>query len=225
MNDLKDLLSLALDDGHGPRPMTEVEPGADLIRGRRLVRRRNLLAGAGIGVAAIAVAGAGVALPRLGSAGNHNMATTRTSPAPSGSTSQTTTLSSVALVAYTGEQVPGYQVAEVPSGWTIQGGNAYALVLGRKGMKDTNINSFEGKLVVMLQSKDAKPPTDGPSQPVNGQPGRFHVEGKTQILAYQLPDKRWVVVQAPVSLGWDGSRLARFAAGAQVLGNAEAGVG
>ncbi len=39
----------------------------------------------------------------------------------------------LALVAYGGTQVPGYQVAQVSVGWTIQGGNAFVLTLALIG--------------------------------------------------------------------------------------------
>ena len=74
----------------------------------------------------------------------------------------------------------------MPSGWVIQGGNAYALVLAPQGDKDTNIDSFIGKLVVMLQSQDAHGSRPWrTSQPVAGRPGRFDVQGNTEILTYQ----------------------------------------
>ena len=132
---------------------------------------------------------------------------------------------SIKLVAFTGDQVPGYQVAEVPEGWVIQGGTPFALVIGAKGDPDTNVDSFTGKLVVMLQSKDASPPTSGQSDPVNGHPGFLDVQGDTQILTFQRADSRWVVIQAPTSLGWDAAQLAQFASGVQVLGNAQPGRG
>jgi hypothetical protein len=56
---------------------------------------------------------------------------------------------------------------------------------------------------------------------VDGRPGNVDVQGDTQILVYQDADGRWVVIQAPTSLGWDGERIARFAAGVEVLDNAE----
>jgi hypothetical protein len=73
----------------------------------------------------------------------------------------------------------------------------------------------------MLQSRDAGAPTAGSSQPVAGRPGRFDVQDNTQILTYQDAAHGWVVIQAPTSLGWDSARLAQFAAGVQVLSNAQ----
>lgn len=132
---------------------------------------------------------------------------------------------SIALVAFTGDQVPGYTVAEVPAGWVIQGGTPFALVIAAKGDPDTSVDSFTGKLVVMLQSRDASPPTSGQSDPVNGHPGFLDVQGDTTILTFQRADSRWVVIQAPTSLGWDAAQLAQFASGVQVLGNAQPGRG
>jgi hypothetical protein len=220
MNDVKDLLELALSDGHGPGPGGPADPAGDLARGRRLLRRRRLarLTGAA-GAVAVAVAvplavnaGTGPARPGPAAGGT---ATGGTRPAAGGA----------ALVAYTGQQPPGYRVAEVPSDWVIQGGNAYALVLAPRDDKNTSIDVFIGKLVVMLQSRDATAPTQGTPQPVAGRPGRFDVQGGTQILTYQDAAGQWVVIQAPTSLGWDSTRLARFAAGVQVLGNAQPGRG
>jgi hypothetical protein len=124
-----------------------------------------------------------------------------------------------------GAQPAGYQVSQVPSGWVIQGGNAYALVLAPKGDNNTSINSFAGKLVVMLQSRDATGPGPGKPQPVAGRPGRFDVQDGTEILTYTDQKGAQVVIQAPTSLGWDAARLAKFAAGVQVLRNAQQGRG
>ncbi len=113
----------------------------------------------------------------------------------------------------------------MPSGWVIQGGNAFVLVLAPQGDKDTDINAFIGKLVVMLQSKDAHGPGPGTSQPVAGRPGRFDVQGNTEILTYRDQAGAQVVIQAPTFLGWNATRLAQFAAGVQVLHNAQQGRG
>jgi hypothetical protein len=215
MTTVKDLLELALADGHAPDPAQRVDPGGDLLAGRRLLHRRRLAGAAG--VAAAVVAGVLVPLTIHGSG-----------PAPSApvpvrpvTTAPVTPGSrSIALVAYLGEQPPGYRVAEMPSGWIVQGGGAYALVIAPKADPDTNPDSYTGKLVVMLQSVDAGVPTAGVSQPVDGRPGRLDVQGDTQMLTFQRADGRWVVIQAPTSLGWDGSMLAQFAAGVQVLDNA-----
>jgi len=211
MNDVKDLLERALADGHGPDPALGAEPAGDLARGRRLLRRRRLIGMTGLTGGAVAVAAvlaAGVGASHGGGPGAGHPAT-----------------AAIALVAYRGAQAPGYQVAEVPSGWVIQGGSAYVLTLAPQGDKDTSIDSFVGKLVVMLQSRDAHGPGPGTSQPVAGRPGRFDVQGGTEILTYTDQAGAQVVIQAPTSLGWNATRLAQFAAGVQVLHNAQPGRG
>jgi hypothetical protein len=62
----------------------------------------------------------------------------------------------------------------------------------------------------MLQPRDTTaPPADWASQPVDGRPGKFDVQGNTQILTFQVAGGQWVVIQAPVSLGWDRAELAK----------------
>lgn len=223
MNDVKDLLGLALADGHGPDPAKPVDPAADLARGRSLLRRRRLYVVSG---GAAVVVAAAVLVPLGLTGASHGAPATQHGQAsitlrPSGPAGTKPAGSKIALIAYQGKQIPGYQVAQVPSGWVIQGGNPFALVIAPQGDHDTNIDSFVGKLVVMLQSRDASPPTTGKPQPVAGLPGRFDVQGNTQILTYQIKDGRWMVVQAPTALGWDSGRVAEFAAGVKVLGNAQ----
>ena len=111
-------------------------------------------------------------------------------------------------------------------GWMVQGSTPYALVIAAPEARDKNPDSFAGKLVVMLQSRDATaPPADWASQPVNGRPGKFDVQGDTQILTFKNASGQWVVIQAPVSLGWDSVELAKFAGGVQVLAAAQQGRG
>jgi hypothetical protein len=216
MNTVKDMLGLALENG--PDAERVIDPAGDVARGRRLLRRRRLAAGGGVAVAAAV----GALVPVILGGGG---APSGVSPHPSTSAVLTTPVAqghrSIALVAFTGEQVPGYQVAEVPSGWVVQGGNPYALVIAPQGDPDTSIDSFQGKLVVMLQSRDASAPTSGESDPVNGHPGFLDVQGDTQMLTFQRADGRWVVIQAPTALGWDAGKLAQFASGVQVLDNAQ----
>jgi hypothetical protein len=232
MNDVKDLLDLALADGHAPGPGYRVEPGADLARGRRLLRRRRRLAGvaggtavtAGIVAAALGLDAAGPAAARLAPAAGPGGGTA-TATAPTAPSSRPVHLRSLALVSYGGPQVPGYQVAEVPRGWVIQGGNAYAFVIAPRDDKNTDISVFVGKIVVMLKSTDEKVPTSSPRQPVAGRPGYLLDQGSTKTLVFQDAAGGWVDIQAPTSLGWDGARFARFGAGIQVLGNAKPGHG
>jgi hypothetical protein len=213
VNTVKDVLELALDERTTAAQV--VDPAGDVARGRAPLRRRRLADASG--AAAAAAVGALVPVILGGGAPSHVVSgkqhpAVSTTPVPKGH-------HSIQLVTFTGDQVPGYQVAEVPQGWVIQGGTPFALVIAPKG--DTSVDSFTGKLVVMLQSRDASPPTSGQSDPVNGHPGFLDVQGDTQILTFQRADGRWVVIQAPTSLSWDATKLAQFASGVQVLGNAQ----
>ena len=60
---------------------------------------------------------------------------------------------------------------------------------------------------------------------MNGHPGKFDVQGDTQILTFQIAGGQWGAVHAPVWLGWDRAELAKFASGVQVLVAAQQGRG
>ena len=114
----------------------------------------------------------------------------------------------------------------MPKGWVVQGSTPFALVMAPPNDKDKSPDSYVGKLVVMLQSRDATaPPADWANQPVNGREGKFDVQGDTQILTFKNASGQWVVIQAPVSLGWDSAELAKFGGGVQVLAAAQQGRG
>ena len=72
MNDLKDLLELALSDV--PRQDARVDPAADLARGRRLLRRRRQRLADLAGVTAAVLCGVLVPLALQGSAPSHHPA-------------------------------------------------------------------------------------------------------------------------------------------------------
>jgi hypothetical protein len=232
VNDLKDLLGLALSDGHGPDRDQPVNPAADLARGRRLLRRRRLAGLAGVTAAVLC----GALVPLALHAGTNGPAQPAAAARSSQSRSSTGTASTgtarpkashkIALVAWEGTQPPGYQVNEVPKGWVVQGSSPYALTIAPASDPSKNMYNFVGKLVVMLQSKSVtSPPTLGTAQSVNGRPGMFDIQGDTQILTFQVAGGAWVVIQAPVSLGWDSPELAQFASGVQVLVTAQQGEG
>jgi len=129
------------------------------------------------------------------------------------------------LVAYQGPQAPGYQVAEVPSGWKVQGGNQYVLTIAPRFGANGNVDVFVGKIVVMLKSQDEPVPTGQPNLMVAGRPGFLNRQGNTWILLLQDKSGQWVDIQIPAKLGWHRAQFARFAAGVQVLGNAQPGRG
>ena len=232
MNDLKDLLELALSDV--PGRAARVDPAADLARGRRLLRRRRQRLAGLAGVTAAVLGGVLVPLALQGSAPSHHpapAAVASSRPQPTHSQAGQTTAPAqqsrqIKLVAWVGTQPPGYQVAWMPKGWVVQGSTPFALVMAPPNDKDKSPDSFAGKLVVMLQSRDATaPPADWADQPVNGREGKFDVQDDTQILTFKNASGQWVVIQAPVSLGWDSAELAKFAGGVQVLAAAQQGRG
>jgi hypothetical protein len=232
VTDMKDLFQLALSDI--PRTAEPASPAEDLARGRRRLRRRRQRMAGLAGVAAAVLCGIGVPLSLHGSApaASHPVAAAsspgESHPKASGKPTRATVpeTHAIKLVAWKGTQPPGYEVAWMPKGWVVQGSNPYSLTIAPVGFKDKNPDSFVGKLVVMLQSADATaPPASWADQPVNGREGKFDVQGDTQILTFKVAGGQWVVVQAPVVLGWDSAELAKFAGGVQVLAAAQAGRG
>jgi hypothetical protein len=229
MNDVKDMLTAALD--RGPSPGQPVNPAGDLARGRRLLRRRRLTGLAGAGAAAGAAAGITAVVLTLGTAGpaaTHPAPVagqhTRHQHAPAAH-GQHPARRAIKLVSYQGYQAPGYQVSEVPRGWVVQGSNAFALTVAPRDDPDKSVDSFVGKIAVMLKSRDEPAPKGQPNRPVDGRPGFLDRQGDTWILLYQDPSGQWVDIQFPAKLGWDGPQFARFAAGVKVLGNAQPGRG
>ena len=224
MNDVKDMLAAALD--RGPGPGQPVNPAGDLTRGRRLLRRRRLAVLAGTAGGAGAAAGIVAAVLTLGPAG-------RAAPHPAPLAGSHAPASPAAhkprqafkLVAYQGPQAPGYQVAEVPSGWKVQGGNQYVLTIAPRFGANGNVDVFVGKIVVMLKSQDEPVPTGQPNLTVAGRPGFLNRQGDTWILLFQDKSGQWVDIQIPAKLGWHRAQFAKFAAGVQVLGNAQPGRG
>ncbi len=231
MNDLKDLLELALSDVPGRD--ARADPAADLARGRRRLRRRRQRLAGLAGVTAAVLCGVLVPLALQGSAPRYDSPPTaasshaqpsRTQPGQTGAPA--TPSRQIKLVAWVGTQPPGYRVDWMPKGWVVQGSTPFALVMAPPDDKDKSPESYVGKLVVMLQSRDAiAPPAAWANQPVNGREGKFDVQGDTQILTFKIASGQWVVVQAPVSLGWDSAELAKFAGGVQVLAAAQQGRG
>ena len=239
MNDMKDLLELVLDD-EDPRAAGPVSAMGDLARGRSHVRRRRT----GLAAAATATLLVGALVPVAlgGRTGSRTESVTAAEGSPS-----------IALVSYTGKQPQGYTVDWVPKGWTIQGGDLGYLVIAPPpgvvaqqgvGTKDTRTSKrelaqrhggqqtpkeraadptyLEGKLAVMSASASENH-TAGTKITVDGRPGYLRTQEKTQILSYQSSTGLWVDIQAPTLLGWDSTKIAKFAAGVTVGKKAAAG--
>jgi hypothetical protein len=234
VNDMKDLFELALSDI--PRTGRPADPDEDLARGRRLLRRRRQRMAGLAGVTAAVLCGILVPLSLNGSApaASHPVAAAsspvsthpKAASSPTRTTTPVTQTHAIKLVAWVGTQPPGYKVDWMPKGWVVQGSSPFALTMASPGTKDKDPTVFVGKLVVMLQSADASaPPANWADQPVNGRPGKFDVQGDTQILTFKVASGQWVWVQAPVSLGWDSAELAKFGGGVTVLAAAQQGRG
>jgi hypothetical protein len=140
---------------------------------------------------------------------------------------KTTVQPAIRLVAYTGAQPAGYTVNQVPAGWEIQGVNNFALAIAPTGFADQDLNDFVGKLVVMLISKDEKPPTDGVPVDV-GVPGTgriSHDNPGEPILTFKDESGHWLDIQVPASLHWTDAQVAAFGNHVHANATAEAGAG
>ena len=164
MYDVKDILAAALD--RGPGPGQPVNPAGDLARGRRLLRRRWLtgLAGAagvaaGITAVVLTLGPAGPAATHPGPAAGQHTRHHEVPAAPGHHPAKR----AIKLVSYQGYQAPGYQVSEVPRGWVVQGSNAFALTVAPADDPDKSVDSFVGKIAVMLKSRDEPAPRASPT--------------------------------------------------------------
>lgn len=238
MTDLDTLLSQAAHSPTGPASDATVD--ADLARGRRALTHRRMrrtgtrsvLAGA-LAIGAFAAYSPG-SHPSTGTTAGKPVTSTATTKAPTLSTTTAGKSGSVTagikLVAYTGEQPEGYTVDSVPAGWEIQGVNDFALAIAPVGFADQSIDSFRGKIVVMLQSMDAKPltPAQGNTVAVGNGTGivsNFDRQDGLQLNYKDATSGKWVMVQAPLSLHWTDAQLGTFAAGVHVNASAQAGRG
>ena len=234
MNNLKDLLELALDDGHGSAAGARADARADLARGKRLRRRRarrRMLATAGttaaVAAAAIVVPTA-LHAPSRGGTSSHPGIAASTRPASTGQAAATR----IRLVAYTGAQPPGYVVKVIPAGWVIQGSTAFSLVIAPSGDLDGNPDSFLGKLVVTQEGFDASGaaaegwvPASAAGRPAYYDNGQSADAAGTAGLVIEEAPGRWLVVQAPQSLGWTQRELTQFGLGVTILATAQEGHG
>lgn len=190
------------------RPGSEVVD-ADLARGRAALavalRRRTRLRLAGGGtLAAIAVAAVAVA----NSGGSRRLA-----PA-------STKTGQIRLVDYSGAQLPGFTVSEVPQGWRLSTSTATALLITPEGSTNHQPYDFEGKLAVLTSSTDQQGLGSGDAVVVNGQPGRVSEQTGYLTLNYNTVNGFGVNIQAPDALGWSDAQIVAFAEGVKVTANA-----
>lgn len=204
--------------GDTPAPSEETVR-RDLARGRGASRRRALRVGTA-GLTLVAVAGVGTAIA-VNAERTPTPAPSITAPStePSDPSDQ-----AVRLVAYTGEQQPGFVVAKVPAGFVLEGATPYNLNVARAEDR-SGLDVFEDKLVVMLESQSVTGEPEGAPVAVGEHDGWLRtVEGGTQILTYDDGEHR-VVVQAWKSLGLSDEQVVEFAEGVTVTTEAQAGVG
>ena len=162
MNHLVEELS-RLGAGADQNPTPDDVVRRDLLRGRAaLTRRRVRRTVTGLG------ATAATAVLALAIAGGQSSPDPH--PAARG----------LDLVAYTGTQLPGFTVEKVPEGFVLQGANAYSLDIALPG-NHTSLNDYRGKLVVMLQSKDATGAPTGKQVEINGRPGTIYERKRKRI--------------------------------------------
>jgi hypothetical protein len=220
VNDLKDLLERALADGHGPARHATADPAGDLARGRQLLRRRTRHRVLAVSAAAAITAAVAVPVALHGSPGQGTASGTIPATAR------------VKLVAYTGAQPAGYEVKEIPAGWVIQGSNSYNLVIAPAGDPDKNPDSFLGKLLVTQEefSTGDAASTGWVSATVAGHAAYYNDGTSDQAahtagLVIRQAAGQWLLVQAPLSLGWTQAQLTEFARGVTILATARPGKG
>lgn len=247
MNDLESLLRRAARPG-APGPVPDSVVDDDINRGRRaLVRQRirrggarTLLAGAllagGYSVVDAQTGGAGTdrtagsPMPGVAELAGEEPGTDGSEPKVGLATPTVGTQPAIQLVSYTGEQPAGFTVGSVPQGWELQGADAYSLLIARQGDPDTDIHSFDGKLVVMLQSKDEDAWTAGAEVIVGASTGLIDRDperngpGNARLFFQDAAGHR-LVVQVPAALGWSDAQIAQFGTTVQANANAAAGVG
>jgi hypothetical protein len=117
-------------------------------------------------------------------------------------------------------ELPGFTVTRVPEGWHLARSTPFALLITADGSTDENPHSFVGKLAVLTASLDQDGLGAGEPVRVNGQPGRVSRWPWGLMLRYDRERGCGVVVQAPVSLGWDRAEIVDFAEGVQVTPHA-----
>ncbi|MCW2571205.1 MAG: hypothetical protein JWO88_1263 [Frankiales bacterium] len=213
---MTDLQTLLLDAGQpGAEPSANVVD-EDLARGRRALAHRRLRRG---GTRTVLAAAAAVGALFVVQAQGVSPSPAHTATGPAGT-------SSIKLVAYTGTQPAGYTVDAVPAGWEIQGVNNYVLTIAAAGNPDRLVDSFAGKLVVMLLSKDASIPTTGSRVAVGSSSGVVsHFDPSTAQLFFTDAAGHVLDIQVPAALRWTDAQIGQFGAAVHVNASAQAGVG
>lgn len=166
MNDVLDRLAALRS------PALSVDAGtvaADVRRGRRALHRRRTVRGGALAVCALAVAGVAGTTLRDPASHVHQPAGLR-------------------LVDYTGEQQPGFTIDKVPAGFELQGVTASNLNVVRPG-DTSSINSFVGKIVVMLEWNGDQARQEGASpapDPMEAPDGARLIEREPDLKRFKI---------------------------------------
>ncbi len=203
MTDIDTILNAVAPDSVRP------EPGvvdSDLARGRAALataRRRRVRRGATAGVAALRA--------RRRRRGGRDQFQLDVLGRPA----------DIQLVDYTGAQLPGFKVTEIPQGWHLSTSNSVALLITPDdGSAGDDPDVFVGKLAVLVRSDDQHGLGPGTAETVNGQPARYQPDsgGGVAMLTFTTADGHGVNVQVPASLRWTPDQVTAFAAGVTVVG-------
>lgn len=202
---------------------------ADLTRGRRALRRRRVTQGAAGSAFAVAAVAAALAFATTGTTapvtGNPQAAPPATA---TGAPAVETPAAGIQLVAYKGAQPKGFKLDKVPDGWEIQGVDAGVMTLAPIGIKDQEMHSFEGKVAVMLQSRDETGTPEGKKVTVGentGVLGKYEDQKDGWNLLVDRGSEPRLQVQVWDGLGWTADQVVEFAAGITVTKDAQQGVG
>lgn len=130
-------------------------------------------------------------------------------------------IDTISLVTYTGAQLPGFVVTQVPEGYVLQGISGSVLAVAEVG-DHSPLDTFEGKLVVILD--DHPGPATGDAVTVGGRPGRINVQDGTMMRTYD-DGSHDITVQAWNTIRLTQAQLVAFANGVTVLPGAEVGHG
>ncbi|HTU28740.1 MAG TPA: hypothetical protein VMF07_05120 [Solirubrobacteraceae bacterium] len=229
MSDINALLKSVAPGAEPPRP--EVVDG-DLARGRAALvaaRRRGRVRRGALGAVSLVVVAAvavllihpthgGRAAP--GAARQSGSGAERVAGTGGGGAGGAGTHARIQLVDYTGAQLAGFTVDQVPAGWQLSTSTSYALLITPDGSTNNDPADFEGKLAVLTSSTDQHGLGPGARVTVDGQPGRVHTSGGVLILSYNAPNGFGIDIQAPSTLGWGAAQIVAFAEGVHVTANA-----
>jgi hypothetical protein len=205
---------------------------ADLYRGRRALRRRRVTQSAAGSVFAVAAIAAAFTFTTAGSPASVTPAQPQAiAPAtvPAGPSATTGDAApKIELKSYTGKQPKGFILDKVPAGWEVQGVTEAVLTLAPIGIADQEVNSFEGKVAVMLQSVDDTATPKGEVVKVGKDRGVLKkAEDQTDGWTLFVDRKSGPRLQVQVwdGLGWTGEQVVEFAAGITVTKDAQPGHG